>query len=308
MARNGAQSAHSLLRQDLNRGLGAVTLSVMVFSLGPIFVKEADLAIFSLIFWRLWAGVLVMAAILALSGRWIDRRSLLLAIPAGLFFAFNMTLFFNSIRITSVAHATLISALQPIPMAIIGVVWFKEKLHTSDYLWGLLAICGATLLIFTGGSSEETSLWGDFIALLAMLCFAGYMVLSKSARRQVETREFMVGMFFTAAVVCSPLILLNTEETLPSDGGKTWLLIGLLALIPGMGHFFVNFAHKSVPLIVVSLMQLAAPVLSAIWAWVVLHESLGVGEFASIVIILISVAGFIVQSTRRQYKGLLLKD
>jgi drug/metabolite transporter (DMT)-like permease len=73
-----------------------------------------------------------------------------------------------------------------------------------------------------------------------------------------------------AAVVVTPLAL-GLHDHL-SGSTRSWLLVLLLAVVPGGGHYLVNYAHAHVRLSLASLFNLVTPVAAMVSAALMLHE------------------------------------
>src|SRR5688500_12259463 len=89
----------------------AVAAAILTWGFVSPLVKYASLSGPAMGFYRLWIGALVLMLVLRL-GRWrITRETLRWAAPAGIVFGANLLLFVVSIKMTTVANATLIGAL-----------------------------------------------------------------------------------------------------------------------------------------------------------------------------------------------------
>src|SRR5262245_46556059 len=94
--------------------LGTVAAAVAVTSwgIGPVVVKDTNLGGLAVAFYRLSIGALLMVAILYGAGRRLTWHTIVGAVPGGLAFGLDILLFFTAVKWTTVADATVISALQ----------------------------------------------------------------------------------------------------------------------------------------------------------------------------------------------------
>src|SRR5205085_224072 len=81
-----------------------------------------------------------MVVIYAFRGGWVRPRLLWAALPGGVAFSADITLFFTAVKHTTVANATMISALQPALVLFVAGPLFGERVTTRDVGWTLLAL------------------------------------------------------------------------------------------------------------------------------------------------------------------------
>lgn len=280
--------------QSIRRATTAAVFAVAALGVGPIIVKDSGLDGIAFAFWRLWLAAVVYTAFLYLRGKRLNARALKTALPGGIAFGIDIALFFSALKLTSVANATLIATLQPIPLMVAGQIWFGERIRPRDLFWTTVAIGGVTLVVMGGQDAATGNLKGDFLAALAMLAFAAYFVSTKFARRTLDTDEYMAALMLLASLVITPIALISGQSLWPDDGGTTWLLIAATVAVPGSGHILNNYALKYLPLLVVSLLTLGSPVVSIILAWMILDETLVLIQVVGIVIVLGSLSTYTV--------------
>src|SRR4051812_50128194 len=97
--------------------------------------RGIDLPGMTVVFYRLWIGALVTAIVLYLRNGRLSWRVLRYSAPGGIAFGVNISLFFSALKLTSVANATVISALQPALLFLVVGRMFGEKVEVSDAAW-----------------------------------------------------------------------------------------------------------------------------------------------------------------------------
>jgi drug/metabolite transporter (DMT)-like permease len=97
--------------------------------------------------------------------------------------------------------------------------------------------------------------------------------VSKRVRRRVGTVEYTFWVTLVAGIVLLPFAC-ACGERLVVDSSSSWLWIAMLALIPGTGHLFINWAHSRVDVSVSSVIGSSNPIFAAAIAWVVLGQGL----------------------------------
>ena len=184
-----------------------VALAVMSWGFGGVLVKLMSISGLSLAFYRLWFGFLLMLAIVVVARRLPTLSDVRRAAPAGLLFGVNVALFFSAVRLTTVANANLIGALQPAIVLMVAGPLFGEKSGAREAIWTAVSIVGVAIVIVGGAGSPAWNPAGDALAACAVLTFTGYFLISKHARASVGTLEYMVGVQFFAALTITPIAL-----------------------------------------------------------------------------------------------------
>jgi drug/metabolite transporter (DMT)-like permease len=254
----------------------AVSVAVLAWGCGNVLVKLVSFDGVVLSLYRLWIGFFLMAGLMRLAGRPVTMRAVRQALPGGLLFGVNVAMFFSALKLTSVADATLISALQPALVFTVAGPWFGEHVRPHELLWSAVALAGVAVVVLASAGTPEWSPLGDALALGAVVTFTGYFLVSKRLRATLGAVEYVAAMQLSAAIVVTPVALVATAGHPGGGHPLDWLWLMLIVCVSGVGgHLLVNWAHRYVDVSVSSLMMLGVPVVGAVAAWVVLGESLG---------------------------------
>ncbi len=273
-------------------GNGAVVLSVALMSFGPSIVKLVDMAEMSFMFWRLAMAAALYAVILVASGSrvtWDDlRRSAL----GGIVFGVNMVLFIVTMRRTSAVNAVVISSLQPIVLMAAGARLFGERPHRSVYGWGVLAFCGVVVAVVASDAGGVATPEGDVLAVVMMLTYAAYMVVSKRARTGMDSSTYQLALTVVALATVLPVALVVEGGVAMPRADDWWLLVAMAAL-PGTGHLLVNVAHGYTTLTMVSLVNLSFTAVAPLYAWWLVGEEIGGVQALGMALVVVAL-GFVV--------------
>ncbi len=270
------------------------------WGLGNTLIASIPMSGLAVAFWRLVVAVVVYVPILYLRGGRLSARAFRLGWPGGVAFGANLATFFVAIRLTTVANATTIAALQPLVIMGFAAVMFGERIRPRHAVASVVAIGGVALVAFGAAAGGTGSLAGDLMAGVALLTWAAYFITSKRARTELDTFEYMTVMNIVALGVVAPLALFGGQ--LGSDGGGLTpgrlLAIACIVALPGSGHILMNWAHGHTTLIVTSLATLLIPVLSTLSAAVFLDQGVTAVQVAGIVVVLLALAGVVVADAR----------
>ncbi len=285
-------------RQAHSFPLSAVAAAIVTWGVASPLVKYASLSGPALSFYRLWIGALALILVMRL-GRWtITRDTLRWAAPAGVVFGANLLLFVVSVKMTTVANATLIGALQPAIVLLVASRWFGETVSRRAVACVVLAIVGVAVVIVGSTGAPEWNPAGDALAALSVLMFTAYFLVTKQARATVGTLEYMTVVHVTAAICVTPFALGQPGELVSFDPVDV-LIVLFFALVSGTaGQMVIGWAHRYVDVTVSSLMMLAVPVVAAATAWVMLGEALGPVQMLGSAITLLAIAAMIRRPAR----------
>lgn len=280
---------------SFERGLIATSVGMVLFAVGPVLVAGAELEGLAVAAWRAWIAFAAFGIFTVIRGD-ASMRALKLTIGPGLAFGLGIALFFSATQITSVANASLLTVMQPLPLLVAARFLFGERVGGRDLAWMLLAIAGAAFMVLSADSGGTADIRGDLLAIGGTIGGATYFVLSKRARTEIETMPFMTGMMFWGAVALTPAVLIAGQDPITTDGTE-WLRLVAVGLIPGLGHMLINYSHRSVPLVLMGLFQLLMPVAAAVLAWWFLDQSLTVGQALGGAVVLAALAAHTLHRT-----------
>src|SRR5437867_1056683 len=182
-------------------GAGAVLMAVAGFSVTNIILKITRATALSFAFYRLWAGALVMWAVLGLTGRRLSMDVIRRSVWGGVVFGFNVSLFFLALKATNVADVLVIQSLQPALILMVAGPLFGEHITRWDVWWTVVSVGGVVLVTVGSSGTPVWSLRGDVFAVGSLLCWTAYFLVSKHARKRVPATEYMAVVTTTAAVV-----------------------------------------------------------------------------------------------------------
>ena len=279
-----------------NRLLALVALLAGAVAIGaaPLFVKVSEAGPVSTAFWRvllalpfLWAWTLAVAPAGPAPAE-APRERRLMAV-AGLYFAADLAVWHWSIVLTTVATATLLANLAPIFVTL--AIWLLLRQQpTLRFLSGLaLAIAGVALLVGGDLQISREMLLGDVLGVVTAMFYAGYQLTVTRLRSTTATSRIMAWSGTVTAAGLLPIALASGEQLLPATGGG-WAKLFALALVAQVaGQSLIAYAMAHLPPRLSSVGLLLQPVMAALFAWVLLGETLGALQFAGAVLVLIGI-------------------
>jgi drug/metabolite transporter (DMT)-like permease len=278
--------------QQRTVGISTDVVAATMWGFTGIIVTYSKTAPFVLTFYRLWISAALMLLVLLLRRGMLTWQVVMRAAPSGVLLGVNLACYVFAFRLTTIADASVISALQPALVLIGAAVLFREPVGLREVLLTLIAIAGVCGVVAGKGISIGAHEKGDLIAVIGTLAFAGYWLFAKKARGQLPNFEFMAGVWIAAAVALTPIALVS-GESFTAIPARNWLWIVALAIVPGVGHVMVNWAHRFVDASVSSVITILNAPVAAVAALVILRQLLsplqiGCGSVAVIAIALVA--------------------
>jgi len=290
-------------------GTLAATAGVVLWGcLVPVAKAAEDVNGIVLGFHRLWIGALAVLAVFYATGGRLSRDTLRISFLGGVAFGADIIFFFSALKLTTVANATIVGALQPTMLMYVGARWFGEKVTGSLVGLTIVAVGGAGLVALgsASGSNDDWSLLGDLCALAALLSWSAYFVASKKAREKLGSLEYLAAFLVIASVLVLPVALVAPGPFDP--GAEGWWVVLVVALLSGgVGHFLMNFAHPHIPLYLASLLTLATPVMSTAVAAAFLDEAVNAVQLVGMAIVLGAVGLVVLRSQRDEPQADILE-
>jgi len=289
------------LLQVHGRRSATVALSAAMVAWGTtgVAAKAVDLGGMALAAYRSSVGAVALIAMLLLTGRRLTWAKFRVGIIGGIFLGLDLILFFSAVKLTTVANATVIGALQPALVILISAPLLGEKVARGASRWALVGLAGCTLVVFGAAGLPDWSVQGDSIAVLALLAWTGYFVASRMIRNKVEALEYAATTAIVASLVAWPAAILFHQDVSWPDM-QSWLWILGLAIVSGIGgHLLMSVSIPHLPLWASSTMTLSIPVISTVTAAIFLGESVAPAQVVGMAIVLLALAAAIrVSSTR----------
>lgn len=256
-----------------------IVVGVFGISLSSIFVKYSTAPSAVTAAYRLLWTVLLMSPVTFGSREirrellQISRKKLWLSCLSGVFLAIHFTLWFESLRHTSVASSTTIVCTEVIWVSLGYALLLKGRMGIRAVLAIAVTLLGSVLIAFADSSAGAAHLYGDLLSLLAAIAVAAYVLLGRVVRETVSTTVYTFVVYASCAAV---LLLFCLVQGNPLFGyGISGILVGLMLAIFStiLGHSIFSWCLKYFSPSFVSASKLCEPVVAAVLAGFLFGES-----------------------------------
>lgn len=201
----------------------------------------------------------------------VERRDLMVIMVGGLMgFVVSQTLTAWALDYTSPVYFSLIATLTPVAVMLMAALFIGESITGVKFLGVLLGIAGAVLMVVMGQSlgSGSNDLLGIILAILSVLTWAIYMIITRKVAQKYTPVTQMKYVFLISAIVTVPLAWpelseqrLYTAATFGWDGALEMAFIVLLATV--LGYFLIPYAMKSLSATTVSIYTNLQPMVAS---------------------------------------------
>lgn len=279
------------------RGVLLVMLAGGFWSLGGLLVRLVEVAgAWQILFYRSAALAVTIFCILLLSYRGaVFARIRAAGWPAaagGLCLSFGFTGWIFALLNTTVANGVFMLSAAPLAAALLARVILKEPVHRATWLAMVAAVVGVGVMV--AGGIGAGRLFGNFMAMLAMLGFSGFAVALRWGRGGDMLPAVLWAGVFAAVVAASQ------AGDLAITGRDLSICISMGTLQIGLGLVCFTRGSRVVPAAELALLSLTEVVLAPVWVWLALAEVPSASTLVGGAIVLAAVAGRALAGLRRR--------
>ena len=266
-------------------------IGVAAVSSAAVLIREADAPALVIAAYRLGLAALPTGALALAAGRRGASRDGLWMWPllAGGFLALHFGFWIASLQQTSVITSVVLVTTNPLFVGLASPLVLRERVSAATWAGIGIATVGAGLMAAEDLGEGLGTLAGDAYALLGAAFGACYLMIGRRVRPQMSWSGY-VGVVYSVAAVLLVASVVVTREPFTGYSTKTFLMLGLLALVPQLvGHSAINWSLAYVPATLVAVAILGEAVGATILATIVLKETPSALEIAGALLVLTAV-------------------
>ena len=248
-----------------------------------IFTLRFIIAYLMLLVFCLWRGIRWMA------DSWKDELLMVgLGISGGslYFLAEN-----GAMNYTTTTNTSLIVCLCPLfASALISLFYKSQRLNRTQILGTLMAAAGVVMVVMNGHFVLHLSPKGDALAFVACLCWAVYSLLMIPANARYDTVFITRKVFFYGLLSMIPYFILRpglNTHLLLGQPALLWNLLFLGCVASTLCFLAWNWTIKKLGAVVVTNYVYFNPVVTILFAWLLLSESITIYFLLGTLLILV---------------------
>ncbi|MCF0177008.1 MAG: EamA family transporter [Bacteroidales bacterium] len=204
----------------------------------------------------------------------VNGKDLIVIIAGGLLgFAISQTLTAWALYYTTPVNFAILAAMTPIAVLLLTVILRMERITWLKSIGVIAAIAGALLLALP---SSDTSIAGQndklgiFLAVLAVITWAIYVVMTRKVSAKYSPVTQMKWMFLVSALVTIPIMLHEGAAQPLYSAAWNWAGVTEMAFIvicaTVLGYFMIPFALKRIQATTVSIYTNLQPIITMLVA------------------------------------------
>lgn len=219
-----------------------------------------------------WRGLSLAAAILAIMV-WQHRggalgefrRIGLLGLLGGAFYGATLVFFVLALSHTTVANTVFTMSATPFFTALLAWLVLGERVGGATAVAIAAALGGIALMV--GGAAAAGSAFGNAMAILTALCFAGFVVVLRKGRGFDMLPAIAVGALISALAAAFMI-----EDGYRLSGRDLGLCLLWGAVISGPAHVLFVKASRALSGAELTLLVLLEFILAPLWVWLFVAE------------------------------------
>jgi drug/metabolite transporter (DMT)-like permease len=205
-----------------------------------------------------------------------EPRAVLLAWLAGAFFAADLVLWHNAIDLVGAGLATVLGNTQVVLVGLLAWALLGERPHRSSI--AAIPIVGIGVVLISGaleqGAYGSNPRLGAIYGVLTGIAYAGFLLVLRQGSKDLRRPA---GPLFTAtlssALFCAAIgTVIGDLDLTPSLSATGWLVL-LAVSSQVLGWLLISSALPRLPAVVTSILLTLQPVLSVIFAALIIDES-----------------------------------
>lgn len=251
----------------------AVAVLASSWGIISVIVAGVDLDAAVLVFYRVAIAAAAIGIVLAALGRLELLRPDWRVLIVGVFLAGHWFLFFETIKLSSVAVALLTVYTAPIFLALLAPAFLPERRSRIALL--ALAPAGGGLALIALFGSDESEARGAAIAtgLGAAVTYAGLVIATKRLTAELPVVTITFWSYATAAATLAPFLVF-ADRVLP-HGDEVGYVVLLGAVFTALSGFVYVSLLRKVTAQAIGILAYLEVVSSALLAWAILDQPLG---------------------------------
>lgn len=240
----------------------------------------AELTPETIISMRLILAIILLLAVALIQKRdfSINFKSHLYILVLAMIAVFHLWIQVTGLKFTTASNTGWIIGTAPIFIAILGLIFFKEKLNALKIIGIVTATFGLLLLVGKGDLSNIDLIRnkGDLLVLSSSFTWGIYSIVNKKISLNYSPLMTILYLFIMMAIIIIPLTVsassINSVKNLSGLGWIAILFLGLLC--SGVSYVIWAYALREMESAKVGAYLYFEPFVTVLTAWIFLRENI----------------------------------
>ncbi|MEE0752726.1 DMT family transporter [Frisingicoccus sp.] len=253
-----------------------IVLGTVSISLSAIFARMASAPSIILVFYRmLFACVLLLSVVFVKCRdelKRLQRKDIFLCACSGLFLGMHFTLYFESLKYTSIAASVVLVNLEVFFVALFLFFMYREKIPVKGILGIGAAFLGTVLIAVTDMGSGSNVVFGDILAFGGSFCVAVYTLIGRSCRTHISTSVYTCFVYGFACLTVGIAALISGTPFSGYEPVNYGLALGMTIFCTFFGHSVYSWGLKYLNASYITTIKLLEPVFASILGLLIFRE------------------------------------
>ena len=250
-------------------------LGLLSISASPIVAKSLSSSGTIVAFWRMSLASFFLwcySAIYYKNMKSLSSSNKIKTSIAGALLGIHFILFFEAVKITTIANATFLGTLAPFFTLMIEFLIFKRRYKKMVYLGMVISLLGIFIVLINGFDLSSKFTLGNIYAIFCSLAIGLAFLISEKVRDTEGTIEYTRMLYGIAALTIFIIGSFYTKSFIVTQNTEILGFI-FLALIPTiLGHNIFYYCVKFTTPTIVGTIPLGEPIIASFIAFFLFNE------------------------------------
>ena len=289
------------MKHTESRYVWIVTLSYVIWGFLTLFwnlLVEVD-SMYILSQRIIWSMVF-MALYMTVTKKWDeiraifrDKKALFICFVSGALITINWGVYIYAVNNGHVLDSSLGYFIEPIMVALFGLVLFKESMSKVEKFTFVLATVAVIYLVVINRTFP-------MIAMIITLSFSAYGAVKKSLNISAHASLFMETLCMTPfALILAGYMEMNGTGVIGTASTSTFLLLPVCGIVTSIPLLLFNIGVKNIPLYMIGILNYISPTISFILGLVYFHETLDTTRLVAFALIWFGILFIIIEKAKQ---------
>ena len=261
-------------------------IATVFLATSGIFVRQISMAPLNIGFYRILFSMFLLYPMVHRNLKHLTKKDWILLILSGAALGGDIAFCNIAYDYTSIANVSVLTNMTGFVVVPVSYFIFKEKIPKMFFPGAILAITGVVILIKGKAEAGPSGYFGDFLAIIACIMYALFLLISYRVRDHIDSSTIMfVGGFGGLIATYVPAVVMEGFQ-IPTSFRDFALLIGLAICMQLIGHNLVAYCQGKLSANLTCIIGLTQPVSAALLSFIIFHEVLTLQEWIGIVIVI----------------------
>lgn len=199
-------------------------------------------------------------------------KNILLCVLSGVFLGFHFAFYLGSLKYTSIASSTVLVDTEVLFVALVLLIFFREKIPRRGLLGIALTLIGSVVIAMGDKGGGSNIFFGDLLAIAGALCTTVYTLIGRTERKHLSTTAYTFIVYSSAALM---LLLVSMFSGTPLTGyplSDYFYIFAMTVCCTFLGHSIFSWGLKYISAAFISTAKLCEPVFATIMGILIFGE------------------------------------